>query len=661
MIQILLGGKEVIPQSNTSIKLILENPFFTKAGSSTLSIVLPMHIEQNIKVLGHINRLDYKHKAITLPASIKVGNKTLITGEAVIIEVTEEYVKVQILGGTSLMNFYNKMEEIFIDELDLGKWGMAYNDITQTAKTAYSLFYKTIWIAYLTDVTMLGHEEAIRRMIEKLFGKNNEWVAFPIYNETSGVMCNDWIVKQLVDSSNNNIFYLGPMDNIFYFDEINNMIFVSPNGYPQVRFAVQPYLLPMIERVFKSLGYTCDLSYLSKNELFSKIFIACANEKAERNKALPHWTVKDFITQLEYFFGVVFDVDEDKKHINIMRRIDYINRDLVDINKILEEFSISNDDSKSILSTSNVGYEEVDPFTRLEPWILENAKYKHYATYDDFLKDESSYYDGAYTDAYYNAYKGYIIVIDDTEEMFVYRKRIEALDFTSGMTNVNFFRDRIIKESNSDLDIELKIVPVKLKHEYELLVYNSSGIQNLETILQRCKGKKYYMSTLDYSVRRWNEAIDTGEENIIECVEDAITGSEDDGIESGKDILPVAINCSAYSEHLLLDKSIVRYPKPIVYSLGNHKDYNGNNIQSYGLNLCEGSPAYSLATEVFAAEPVVNTDNKYCIKFITKEILNPRYKYLIRNQVYLCEKLEYQINSTGVEKLVTGYFYRLEE
>lgn len=658
MTQLFLDGKEVVVKNNTSIKLILENPFFTKAGSSTLSIVLPMHIEQNIKVLGHINRLDYKHKAITLPATIKVGNKTLITGEAVVIEVTEEYVKVQILGGTSLMNFYNKIEEIFIDELDLGKWGMSYIDISQTAKTTYSFFYNTIWTAYITDVTMVGHEEAQRRLREKLFGQDNEWVAFPIYNETSSVMCNDWIVKHQAKSSGH-IYSLAPWDNIF---DLNQDYVSEPNGYPQIRFAIQPYLIPMIERVFNSLGYTCDMSYLSKNELFSKIFIACANEKAERNKALPHWTVKDFITQLEYFFGVVFDVDEDKKHINIMRRIDYINRDLVKIDNILEEFSISNNDSKNILSTSNVGYEEVDPFTRIEPWILENAKYKHYATYDDFLKDESSYYDGAYTDAYYNAYKGYIIVIDDTQEMFVYRKRIDALDFTSGMTNINFFRDRIIKDANSDLDIEIKIVPVKLENEYNVLVFDSTGVQNLETIKYRFTGKKYYMSTLDYSVRTWEEEIDRTEENFIKCVEDAITGNEDDGKESGKDILPVAINCGAYSKHSLFnDTQLLKYPKPIVYSLGDDEDYNGKAIQSYGLNLNEGSPVYSLATEVFSAEPLVNTDNKYCIKFITKEILNPRYKFLIRNQVYLCEKIEYQIKDTGVEKLVTGYFYRLEE
>ena len=101
MTQVFLDGQEVVVQNKTSIKLIKENPFFTKSGSSTLGITLPMHIEQNLKVLGHLNRLDNLTTPITLSATIKSGNKTIITGEAVVTEITEKSVKVQILGGTA--------------------------------------------------------------------------------------------------------------------------------------------------------------------------------------------------------------------------------------------------------------------------------------------------------------------------------------------------------------------------------------------------------------------------------------------------------------------------------------------------------------------------------------------------------------------------------
>lgn len=660
MIQLFLDGKEVVTQSNTTIKLIRENPFFTKAGSSTLSIVLPMHIEQNIKVLGYINRLDYMHKPITMPASIKAENKTLITGEAVVIEVTEEHVKVQILGGTSLMNFYNKMEEVFIDELDLGTWGMAYNEETQTSNVVYPLFYQ-IWLEYINNIAWRGRDYAQEIFIEQLFGLDNEWVAFPIYNETSSVMCNDWIFRAIkidgVDSPGENGYYIEPRNNIDDWE---------PNNYPQVRFVVQPYLLPMIKRVFNALGYSIDISSLSGNALFSKIFIAAANERAYRNKALPHWTVKEFITQLENFFGATFDVDEETKKITIIRRSDYINRGSYSIEDVLDEFSVSNEEDQNALSTSNVGYEEVEPFARIEPWIIENAKHKYYATHSEFLEDYLSGGDlFGLAQNYYDKYKGYIIHVEESGITYVCKNPYGSW-FEGGPTIANYFQDRIIKDNNSELDVELKIVPVKIVTENGKAIYSRDSSEK-DIHVGGLTGDCYYMSTPDYPVRTWEEEPVTTDEDVITDVEAAINGEESFD-ESKDDLMRVAINSGAFSMHYSLleiegyEAKSHKYPKPIVFSWQQEYDISGQKkIAAMGLNLCEGVPEISLATEVYDAEPVVNTDNKYCIKFVTTDILDPGFKFLIRNQVYLCEKLEYQIKETGVEKLVTGYFYRLEE
>lgn len=652
MTQVFLDGKEVFVKENNSIKLIRENPFFTKAGSSTLNIVLPMHIEQNIKVLGYINRLDCIDKPITMAAKIVSGNKTLITGEAIITEVTAENVKVQILGGTSLMNFHNKMEDIYIDELDLGKWGMSYAGSSQATNVVYPLFM-ALWYDYSLVGPGYNKDRKQEEFREVLFGLDNEWVAFPIYNETSGVMCNDWIFRS--DPENDYKIYLEPRVNIG--DEVGN-------GYPQVRFVVQPYLLPMIEKVFKKLGYTIDLNSLKSNELFSKIFIASANERAQRNKALPHWTVKDFITQIEIFFGATFDVDEDSKHITIMRRSDYISRGSYFVNEILDEFTISKDDNKNALSTSNVGYKEVDKFAKIEPWILENAKHKHYSTHSEFLKE---YYQDTdlltASQSFYDKYKGYIIHIDDTGIEMVCKKP-EGSAFEGGPTPANYFKDRIVK-NNSELDIELKIVPVNIVKQNAVAVYLT--YENKDSHFNTYVGDNYYMSAPDYPVRTWEEERATTEENIIVDVEAAING-EENFYDSKDDLMRIAINAGAFSLHNNwieipgTESTPILYPKPLVYSW--QQEFNKDaqpNITSYGLNLCVGRPTISLATEVYNSEPIVDTQKKYCIKFITDGILNPGYKFIIHNQTFLCEKLEYDIKDTGLEKLVTGYFYRLEE
>ena len=57
----------------------------------------------------------------------------------------------------------------------------------------------------------------------------------------------------------------------------------------------------------------------------------------------------------------------------------------------------------------------------------------------------------------------------------------------------------------------------------------------------------------------------------------------------------------------------------------------------------------------------IGTQVKYCIKFISEKQLKVNSTFIIHNKKYLCEKLEYQISAKGTEKLVTGYFYELEE
>lgn len=662
MTQVFLDGQEVVVQNKTSIKLIKENPFFTKSGSSTLGITLPMHIEQNLKVLGHLNRLDNLTTPITLSATIKSGNKTIITGEAVVTEITEKSVKVQILGGTALMNFHNKMDNIYIDELDLGKWGKSYIGDSQATNTVYPLFMY-LWYQYTTVGPGYNKDNEQRKLVDALFGFNNEWVAFPIYNETSGVMCNDWIFR--VDMDNGNAvwgekgYYIEPRSNIDGYDA---------NGYPQVRFVVQPYLLPMIKRVFEALGYSIDLSSLENNALFSKIFIASANESPYRNKALPHWTVKEFITQLENFFGATFDVNEESKRITIMRRSEYISRGVVEIGEVLDEFTTSTDDNKNALSTSNVGYSEVDPFAKIEDWILNNAQRKYYDNYLQFELSVLTYWNfsGTNDPHYYDKYKGYIMEVGECNGVCWVCKNTNGGLFTSRIIAANYLKDRIVKENNKEVDIELKIVPVKVVTDY-VKVYEKDK-NGKDVLHQTLKGDYYYMSAPDHPVRTWDEERSYSDESIIIDVEAAING--EGTFENGKDdLMRIAINAGAFSHHSSwtttiegVDTFYHKYPKPVVFSHEWENSINGTyDITKYGLNLTDACTKISLATEVFASEPKVNTNKKYCIKFITHDILNPGFKFIIRNQTYLCEKLEYQIKETGVEELVTGYFYRLEE
>ena len=66
--------------------------------------------------------MDVSKVSRILTAELIVDNVTVLLGTAHITAVTETSVKVQLLGAAASYNYGNKMDNTFIDELDLGDW-----------------------------------------------------------------------------------------------------------------------------------------------------------------------------------------------------------------------------------------------------------------------------------------------------------------------------------------------------------------------------------------------------------------------------------------------------------------------------------------------------------------------------------------------------------
>ena len=81
-------------------------------------------------------------------------------------------------------------------------------------------------------------------------------------------------------------------------------------------------------------------------------------------------------------------------------------------------------------------------------------------------------------------------------------------------------------------------------------------------------------------------------------------------------------------------------------------------------------PSYSLALERSGADIsltsmqefgfVIDTKVKHAFKFIKKKVPDVSKIYQIKGKRYLCEKIEYDITDDGVEPLMTGYFYEID-
>ena len=114
-----LNNTQVFPDGTQSIKVTRENPYMTSAGSYTLDVVLPMDILVNRRFFGNANRMERSKNFAPMKCRLLVGNHLVLSGSAKVTQVTENQVKVQLLGGRSEVNFLAEDNGDYIDELPL--------------------------------------------------------------------------------------------------------------------------------------------------------------------------------------------------------------------------------------------------------------------------------------------------------------------------------------------------------------------------------------------------------------------------------------------------------------------------------------------------------------------------------------------------------------
>ena len=105
------------------------------------------------------------------------------------------------------------------------------------------------------------------------------------------------------------------------------------------------------------------------------------------------------------------------------------------------------------------------------------------------------------------------------------------------------------------------------------------------------------------------------------------------------------------------------YPRIYPYTEYEVNDIGAGNTgvaQPGYLTLADISGVQTIANRCLDDGMVIDTTIKYCIKFISHEVLRPTGVFIINNRRFACEKLEYQITAKGVSPLVTGYFYLID-
>ena len=105
MIELILDGKAAALKDDVKIKLTSCNPYYSSASTYTYEVELPLALPANREIFGDIDRLDTQKQSRKLDALLRSGGHDLVTGKATITSVTEDAVKVQLLGYASAYGY----------------------------------------------------------------------------------------------------------------------------------------------------------------------------------------------------------------------------------------------------------------------------------------------------------------------------------------------------------------------------------------------------------------------------------------------------------------------------------------------------------------------------------------------------------------------------
>ena len=549
------------------------------------------------------------------------------------------------------MNFYTKGGELYVDELDLGDWYSLMNwrpEPEHYKGNAFMLLDQEHNAIYTQNYV---HQTAYQQWRTRWWsnaegsGSNNatdKGVMFPVINESasyregtnnaeannmegSGVIVNGYVLRK--DGDNNQ-----------YYPEFR---YSWPGGQatkvPQVIPSFQPMLVMMIAKVLEAAGYplTNDSEIaLLQNSLFRHIFIVTANNRIELNKALPHWTVNEFITQVEHLLGIVIDVDTV-------------------IDDDVDEYQVEiNKEETTDITNGNVGFSDIeDGYEHISDDIM-TAVPVNKTRWTTIAGMQESLSVGAV----HREHKGQIYEVQGHQ--FIVVDNNGYYEFRE----VNQLRMLQRVQDKRDVDVELKIVPCPITQWECPYVETSQGNDGKYTDTVRGS------VTVDVFTRPdiehvGTDSVSTDDEEID--IEALIEGEQD--IPSKEDtsdlmyigVLPAACTYNQYP--------IPHYwPRPISWHQWKVTSSGidpGNSVQQREFLVLNKTTSEwtdkTLYTESMETSSVIDTTVKHCIKFISSEVLRPGGAFVIHGQLFACEKLEYSITNKGVSRLVTGYFYRL--
>lgn len=582
MTSLYLDNRNAVLPHNISIKLVKENPYFTKSSSYTFDITLPLEgCPENLMIFKHINRHDVSKNQQTLKAKLIVDCKCLLDGTAVVKSISEKDVKVQLVSGNSEFNFFTKCDKIYIDEIEYGYGSIPNHEFDVTK--AFN-FYFTMQHTY-----------------------------FPVHNESADKVFNNLVCNYI----------------------IRNGAEVESFTYPGATYnsnCVHPNLKWIVSKLMQKLGYTF-FNDLNSGIDFDRMYIANSTVTYVYNETLPHWTVNEFLDQLEKFLGVVFFVDEGKKYVEMISSEKFFEKyQAIYLDGVEDSYSVEFEDEKEdSLDLANIGYSldmtGESKYLKLDEDTISNVKVEKFASFSE-LKAK---YDK--DDDYNRARK--IYEADDCQYI--------EMDNNAGkeLVEVNQFRNLYRNTESKELDIELKLVPSPMV-KCAIDVYLAGSVYD-----------KNYLFSFDIDIPSVPGHTAEDGKGIAPTVVSIIEGEAYEPFKPDKIYL---YYWDGQMQNFTGANKAHKFPMPYIDSEIIKNKY-GRDLPERSFRLAGPTGKKNLGNNVYNKVWKINQTNKEVKKFISKNIYSPNGVFIIKNKRYLCHKIQTTITVDGIEEEqeFTGY------
>ncbi len=645
MTELYIEGHKVIIESK-DIKVTCENPFFSSSGEYTLEVELPLNNYINKQVFGSIDRFEVSKHSKKYEARLIADNIAVINGTATLTQVTEKSVKIQLFGGNSAVNFEANIEKVYIDEIDYGEldFTKVQGDLTVTTWAGVRKSDGELAKNKVSRILAIWDSSRIAYC-----GNINQFMMMPIYDETNET------VKNLTG------LYIG--DNVR----------AHTGG-----MAVQPNLFYVIRKVIEHFGYR-----LTKNELdtepWNRIFIANARASMLMGDCLPHWTVTDFLKEVEYFFNCTFVFSSKTKTAEIITNKNYFRQDIQSYpaeDTYSCELLGDDDEPEKNIASSNLKYDVSDSdehkYDTLSDEIRLGYKHKKYSSRSEMVTaitamgnaDRRKYIFDCPEGSFVWATDGDTVDNDYDTGHFGPGRRDSAPAATSEsewhIKQVDQF-GALVRDEKSDDYLELKICPVAMTIEQTVNVFqikkdgNTSNHGGRYDLIAKCSAQMPCMQ---------NPAGDDCSQRHSTCVWSAIIGEEDlEKQEDKEDRIQVFFvgDMLQYinKEGAAQDKKL---PFPMVFTdyIDKAVSFDGyqNQHESWSMSLRQcGANAY--IGQLHDIDISFNVKAEMQITFLSNRLPDIRKLFMFRNKKYVCKKYEVNITSNGIDNIIKGYFYEM--